>query len=597
MTNSSDSDDASTRRSRRQRLLPFDETPATDEAAPAVGDPSNPNTVSLLFPPEAFDEAADDASSDDYPGEEATAEVDKAATVAPEQPAEPAPVTAAHAKTRRRDDLSRALFPTAPIATIAPTVAPAAEAEVAAAPEATPAAAPAAAPEPSREWTDEKNPATALTWLDKAAVTGPVRTAASASAPDLLTGARFTPGWRRARVLAPIGIVAALCGTYVGTTLLWPLTSVAPTVQTRPVDIAAVPAASITWPTDGSAAVGVQGLSTLASTTETAPIASISKVVSVLMVLDELPLKPGEQGPRFSFTQQDSWDFWSYRRANQSSLDVPVGGSLTEYQMLQGVLLGSANNYIDRLSKELWGSDSEFAEAAAVWLADHGIEDVVLESPSGFNDRNIATPESLIKIGELAMKHPVFAEIVGTQSAEIPGAGLVLNSNEMLADTGVVGVKTGTLYGDWNLLTAKDIPLGDTTVRVFTAVLGQDDSESRVAVTRSLFAEVEKALVDQPVSVPKGTVVGHVTTLWGDRVDVVTDADVRVALWNGAGATASTSLELGDETDAGAKVGTLTADGPLDDAETSISLTKELTQPSAWWRLTHPLELFGFDKR
>ena len=48
---------------------------------------------------------------------------------------------------------------------------------------------------------------------------------------------------------------------------------------------------------------------------------------------------------------------------------MPVGGSLTEYQMLQGVLLGSANNYIDRLAKEILGSDAAFADAAATWLS------------------------------------------------------------------------------------------------------------------------------------------------------------------------------------------------------------------------------------
>ncbi|MEJ1087908.1 D-alanyl-D-alanine carboxypeptidase [Microbacterium sp. Mu-80] len=449
------------------------------------------------------------------------------------------------------------------------------------------------APEPQTEWADEKRPPTALTWIDTTALT-PESLPESRTSPELFAGAKLVPGWLRPRVLIPIGIVAAVCGSYVATTLLWPLNAVAPVADTAKVEIAPAPVAAVTWPGTGSAAVTVEGIAPVASTTDRDEIASISKVASVLMVLDELPLEPGEQGPSFEFDYGDTVDYWQYRSMDQSALDVPVGGSLTEYQMLQGVLLGSANNYIDRLSDELWGSDWAFAQASEKWLSDHGIDGMVIESPSGFDEDNIASPTAVLELGELAMKNPVFAEIVGTRTAEIPGAGTVTNTNGMLEDAGVVGIKTGTL-SHWNLLTAKDVPSGDGTVRLYAAVLGQDDDEARLAVTRQLFAEVEASLASQPIAVPKGTVVGHVSTEWGDPVDVVSDADAQVVLWNGATATAKTTLDLGDETEAGAQIGTLIAEGPLGTAETSVSLAGEITPPSAWWRLTHPLELLGID--
>ncbi|PYD02435.1 D-alanyl-D-alanine carboxypeptidase [Microbacterium esteraromaticum] len=469
------------------------------------------------------------------------------------------------------------------------------DAHVGAAEEAPPTPAeggPAQAEEATTAWADASRPPTALTWLEASAVLD--EHALETPPRPLFDGARLTPEWRRPRVLLPLGIVAALCGAYISTTLLWPLHEVAPTAQATTVTIAPAPPASVAWPAKGSAAVGIQGLTPVASTTAADEIASISKVVSVMMVLDELPLEIGEQGPSFSFTYADSREYWRYRSSNQSSLDVPVGGSLTEYQMLQGIMLGSANNYIDRLSDELWGSDRAFAEAAAQWLSDRGIEGVSLVSPSGFSRDNVASPAALIQIAELAMANPVFAEIVATRTAEIPGVGTVTNTNQMLDDPGVVGVKTGTL-SHWNLLTAKDVPVGDSTVRLFAAVLGQDDNKQRLAVTRQLLAGVEKDLVEQPPSVAAGAVVGHVSTEWGERIDIVTDADTRVLLWNGAEATSSTAFSLGDRTEAGAKVGTLTAEGPLGTAQTSVSLAEEIPPPSPWWRLTHPLELFGLD--
>src|SRR5690606_27954228 len=134
-------------------------------------------------------------------------------------------------------------------------------------------------------------------------------------------------------------------------------------------------------------------------------------------------------------------------------------------QLLQGTLLGSANNYIDHLAREIWGSDEQFARAAEVWLAERGLSDIRIVTPSGFDEGNVATPEALLRLGERAMQNPVFAEIVGQTGAEIPGAGWVENTNGMLADPGVVGIKTGSLVG-YNLLTAKDVPVGDTTVRL-----------------------------------------------------------------------------------------------------------------------------------
>ena len=450
---------------------------------------------------------------------------------------------------------------------------------------------------PEARWADGDDHATALTWIDPAAVAEVTPTVDEQRVESVFAGARLRSAAARPGVLVPVGVLVALAGTYAGTTLLWPLHEVAPTVEAVEFATAPAAAAAITWPSQGSAAVGIAGVGTLASTTDQAAIASISKVVSAMMVLDRMPLAPGEQGPSFSFTKADSQSYLAYKRSDQSALDVPVGGSLTEYQMLQGVLLGSANNYIDRLAKEIWGSDAAFADAAAAWLSDRGISGITIKSPSGFDERNVATPEALIAVAQKAMQNPVFAEIVGTTSVDLPGAGTVKNTNGMMADAGVIGVKTGTLHESWNLLTAKDVKIGDTTLRLYASVLTQADDDMRLAETRSLFSQVESELQAQAPTVPEGTVVGTVDTLWGTPVDVVTDADADVVLWNGGTATATVEFDLDEKRKAGAEVGTLTATGPLNTASTALKLAGTVQEPSAWWRLTHPLELFGLTDR
>jgi D-alanyl-D-alanine carboxypeptidase (penicillin-binding protein 5/6) len=452
---------------------------------------------------------------------------------------------------------------------------------------------------PRAQWAPAGAGATALTWVDPAVVADapPVaefdavdRETAGAS---LLAGAHLRPVIARPAALVPLGVLAGLLATYAGTTLLWPLHEVAPTVTVADVAAAQTPAAAITWPQQGSAAVGVGGIGTVASTGDRAAIASVTKVVSTLMVLDRMPLAPGEQGPEFAFTKADSQAYWSYRRSDQSALDVPVGGTLTELQMLQGTLLGSANNYIDRLAKEIWGSNQAFAAAAKTWLSERDLDGITVVTPSGFDEGNVATPEALVALAELAMQNPVFSGIVGMESVELPGAGRVVNTNGMLADPGVVGVKTGTLGESWNLLTAKDVEVDGTTVRLYAAVLGQGDDDMRLEATRSLFSQTEAELQGQGPVVEEGTVVGTVTTLWGASADIVTDAETDVVRWNAATTETTVDIDLGEHREAGDRVGALTATGPLNSVTTPLALAQQVDGPSAWWRLTHPLELFG----
>lgn len=443
-------------------------------------------------------------------------------------------------------------------------------------------------------------PKVAFSWVDEASVTRNVlspRELAAAASPyvivdaDLLAKAPRRSPWR-AGVLVPIAIILFLLGGYAGTTLLWPLTAVTPTIEAVQVDAIPSTATTPSWPAEGSGAVAVDGFDgVVASTQDAAPIASITKVVTALLVLDEMPLALGEQGPEFRFTANDRAAYWGYRSRGESSLDVPAGGSLTEYQLLEGMLIGSANNYADRLASNLWPSDAVYASAANSWLAAHGVPGITIAEPTGFDKRNTASAAALIPLAEKALANPVIAEIVAKSEVDLPGAGRVTNTNGLLADAGVIGVKTGSL-DDFNLLAAKDVTVGDTAVRLYAAVLGQPDDAGRVEATRALFTQLESELQVEP-SVPVGTKVGTIDTAWGDRVDVVTDADASVVLWNGTAGTVASDLSLGDHRDSGDTVGTLSVKGPLNSATVDVSLADDIEPPTAWWRLTHPLELFG----
>ncbi len=134
--------------------------------------------------------------------------------------------------------------------------------------------------------------------------------------------------------------------------------------------------------------------------------------------------------------------------------------------------------------------------------------------------------------------------------------------------------------------------IGDKTVRLYASVLGQPSDAARLAASRALYAQLEAELQPKP-SVTSGTTTGIVDTAWGDSVDIVTSSDASVILWNGGAGSASTTYALGDSRDKGDVVGSLSVKGPLDAATVDLKLAHDVEGPSAWWRLTHPLELFG----
>lgn len=582
-------------------LFPPRETPAPEPLFPAPDFPSSaPLFGGTADPaPSASTVAQKDPAIESAPMPEAPAESPAAGGVATmsETPATDAAVTPA-----TTDPAS--VEPSAAPAETAPAVAtaPAAAASPAAGSPAVAPTAPtrAARPLPSASLVrgPDRPPAAALSWVDVTRV-GAGNAAAAAPSRALLDDVPHR-SLARPGVLLPLGGVLAVIIAYGATTALWPLNAVQPVAAPVAFQPPAAPAAAAAWPATGSAAVGVAGIGTIASAEQHAPMASITKLVTVLASLDKMPLKAGEQGPSFAFTQADSDDYWSYLRQDQSALDVPVGGSLTQYQLYEGILLGSANNYADRLAREVWGSDENYAAAANQWLSQHDLADITVVTPSGFDFGNVSTPRALIQLGQIAEKNPVVAGIVKQKSVELPGAGVVKNTNGLIDDAGIVGIKTGTI-GDgadtrYNLLSAKDVTDGDAVVRIYVAALGQDSDAGRVDASRALYAGLEAALKDQPQTVDKGATLGTVDTAWGETTQVVAAESARVVLWNGASATATTKFSLGDGWKAGEKAGTLSLKGPLDSASVPLELRTALHGPSFWWRLTHPLELFGLTK-
>ena len=202
---------------------------------------------------------------------------------------------------------------------------------------------------------------------------------------------------------------------------------------------------SSVWPAQGQAAVQM-GQSRIQTTPnqQPAPIASVAKVMTAYLVLRDHPLQLGEQGPTITLTDADVADAERRRARHESVVSVAAGEQLSERQALLALLLPSANNIAVVLAR--WDADSgrEFVERMNATARSMGMTHTSYTDPSGYDDATVSTAADQVRIVDRGMSMPVFASIVGTQSATLPVAGIVHNTDTLLGHNGFVGVKTGS---------------------------------------------------------------------------------------------------------------------------------------------------------
>jgi len=256
---------------------------------------------------------------------------------------------------------------------------------------------------------------------------------------------------------------------------------------------------NLDWPDSGEAAVGVVGSGVLAvHGTQTArPTASTAKLITALAVLKKYPLQPGQSGPTLTMSRTDIDFLVSYTALDGSEIGkVFVGEKLTEYQMLEAMMLPSANNMADSLAVWAYGSLPEYATAANSYLASQGLHDThVGTDASGLDPSTVTTAHDLVLLGELAMQNPVLAEIVGKQSVDgFPLVGTIENTNTLLGHDGIVGVKTGNTdeAGGVFVFAAKHTGANGSELTIVGAVQGLPNLQAALDATQPLLRSAKQ---------------------------------------------------------------------------------------------------------
>jgi D-alanyl-D-alanine carboxypeptidase (penicillin-binding protein 5/6) len=393
---------------------------------------------------------------------------------------------------------------------------------------------------------------------------------------------------RRIAVFGGLGALL-VAATYLPMTLLAPLPPASATAVTTA--LPENPAVELPWPGYGASAIGAVGFTgVLASGGSDKPrtIASISKIVTSLVVLEKKPLAADSDGPTITMTSADVVYYHDYLARRGEVRPVRAGLRLTERQLLQVVLIASANNYAETMAIWAFGSEKAFLAAAATWLDAHGLHDTTLREPTGMDPGNTSTSSDLVALGELALADPVVSSIVRMKSVVLPYIGTVENTNKLLGTAGVDGIKTGTLdEAGACLLFSAAITVGEHPITLVGVVLGGPDHPAVDAAVRKLLSAATAGFRELPL-VTAGEVFYSYSTPWEQSAHAVAARDASALVWAGAPVTRSVHASDLRDGSAGDEVGTVTV--TVGDAVVSVPLELDsaVADPGPWWRLTHP---------
>jgi D-alanyl-D-alanine carboxypeptidase (penicillin-binding protein 5/6) len=199
------------------------------------------------------------------------------------------------------------------------------------------------------------------------------------------------------------------------------------------------------WPSVGQGAYQVgDGRIAVSPRQRPAPIASLAKVMTALVVLEHHPLADGRPGPSFVVTRHDVVETARRRQRDESVVRVQAGERLTERQALLGLLLPSANNLAALLAREVDGSVSTFVAEMNREASRLGMTHTHYTDPSGFDPGTVSTAVDQLLLAQTATANQTLAALVGTKTAQLPVAGTVHNTDQLLGTGGFVGVKTGS---------------------------------------------------------------------------------------------------------------------------------------------------------
>jgi D-alanyl-D-alanine carboxypeptidase (penicillin-binding protein 5/6) len=294
------------------------------------------------------------------------------------------------------------------------------------------------------------------------------------------------------------------------------------------------------WPPTGQSAIAVPsvGIDVTSGPEMPVPIASLAKITTAYVILHDHPIGPAQNGPAVTMSQTDVNDFENDTVQDETNVQVAVGEVLTERQLLEGLLVHSANNFADTLARWDAGSIPAFVAKMNSAAAQLGMDDTHYADASGFDEGSQSTAGDLLKVAGADMKNPTFAGLVKMSSVTLPVAGTISTYTPWLGFQGVIGVKSGftTAAGGCDVVAVVRMVHGRSTL-ILSAVIGQTgpDVLLRAGFIALNLADHASTSIRATPLVRAGEVVAHVSVA-GHTVAATAASTADVLSWPGVSA-------------------------------------------------------------
>ena len=157
------------------------------------------------------------------------------------------------------------------------------------------------------------------------------------------------------------------------------------------------------------------------------PIASITKLMTAMVVLDSHP--PMDEPIRVS---RDDVDTLRYSRSK-----LPVGWTLTRWQLLNLALMCSENRAAHALARTYPGGENAFVEAMNEKARSLEMSDSRFLDPTGLDGRNVSTAGDLVRLVDAASGYYTIRRMTTMPQLSVRGgrynrARLFGNSNRLI---------------------------------------------------------------------------------------------------------------------------------------------------------------------
>ena len=320
----------------------------------------------------------------------------------------------------------------------------------------------------------------------------------------------------------------------------------------------------------------------------TTPIAtaSLAKMITVQVILDKYPLKAGESGPTITMTNDDENRYWWAVNNGGSNARVVAGEQITERQLLEGILLVSANNMADSLAIWAFGSIDGYHQAARQWLNKNNLANTIVGGDaSGFSSETKSTPTDLCKIMLLATKQPALVEILSANTATLPTGEVLQSTNRLLGQNGIFAGKTGyTDEAGRGLMVASHQQIGNVQLTTAAISLSNDSYDAAFDTTNQLVLALANDL--QVYSIAKGEPIGEISSLWGSQTDLSVNHTVVIPYWSDQPPTIKLSInkQITDSLSPNTIIGTL----QIGTNYINVHATSGIEPARLAWRLTTP---------